>query len=420
VVPSLDLMTSPAAPDAPRATARTLLPVFLAHSMVHLFLMLFPAVLFIIKRDFGQSYTSLGAVYMGATMVYGAGALPVGIVVRRVRPIVLVRLGTLAAALASLAIAAAPGAGVLAAALVLLGAAASIHHTAAFTHIAAVGRNDSRLFGYWGAWGNVGLAASPAFGGLLGWLVSWRLPFAVAGCLGLVLTVVLWLRPAGDSGLPAAAPPDGDAAGGATHMPSLAFVFGMSIAMGFVYTGFATYLPAFTGERAAFLPAADVVRGGLIASFVYCVGFFGQWWGGHAGARRHFARRYTIIVAANAFLLVAVFGTRDWPLLAMLALFSLVHFSTQPLENTAIARFTASRDLSLCYALSCVASFGIGSLASLAGGHIADAAGGDLKWIFLMLAGVAGLAALCGIGLMATERSRAGYAQLPAVTARID
>ncbi len=399
-------MTRAAAAPVPRATSRALLPVYLAHSMVHLFLMLFPAVLFIIKRDFDQSYTTLGAVYMGATMIYGLGALPVGLVIRRVRPIVLIRLGTLAAALASLVIAAAPGPGVLAAALIALGAAASIHHTSAFTHIAAAGNNDSRLFGYWGAWGNVGLAVSPAFGGLLGWLVSWRLPFAVAGCLGLALTAVLWLRPAGESRLPAETSP---VAAGAqrTHVPALAFVFGMSIAMGFVYTGFATYLPAFTGERASFLPAADVVRGGLIASLVYCIGFFGQWWGGHAGARRHLERRYTLIVSANALILVAVFAARDWPLLVALALFSFVHFSTQPLENTAIAKFTAPRDLSLCYALSCVASFGIGSLASLIGGRIADATGGDLKWIFLMLAGVAVLAALCGLGLMAAARTRA-------------
>ena len=102
-----------------------------------------------------------------------------------------------------------------------------------------------------------------------------------------------------------------------------------------------------------------------------------------------------------------MFATRDWPLLAVLALFSFVHFSTQPLENTAIAKFTAPRDLSLCYALSCVAAFGVGSLASLAGGRIADAAGGDLKWIFLMLAGVAGLGAPCGRGLMAAAARRA-------------
>ncbi|MGO8685311.1 MAG: MFS transporter, partial [Thermoleophilia bacterium] len=314
-------------------SSRSLLPVYLAHSLVHLYLMLFPAVLFIVKHQFGQSYAILGAVYMGATMVYGFGALPVAYWVTRTNPLVLIRVGTLAAALACFGIATAPNAAILAVGLLVLGAAASVHHTAAFTYIAHVSENDARLFGHWGAWGNIGLTISPAFAGLLGWLVSWRLPFAAAGVLGLIISAVLWRRGTSPSAAPARTEAPRDVAPVTTNLTALAWLFGISMAMGFIYTGFTTYLPAYTGVRASFLPTADVVRGGLVASLVYGVGFFGQWWGGHIGARPHLPRRYTFIIAGNAVLLAGIFASASWLLMAMLIVFSFLHFSTQPLEK---------------------------------------------------------------------------------------
>lgn len=407
---------TPATAGPMPVSSRSLLPVYLAHSLVHLYLMLFPAVLFIVKHQFGQSYAILGAVYMGTTMIYGFGAMPVAYWVTRTNPMVLIRLGTLAAAFACLAIAAAPNAAVLAVGLLALGAAASVHHTAAFTHIARVSNNDARLFGHWGAWGNVGLTIAPAFAGILGWLVSWRLPFAAAGVLGLVVSAVLWRRETSPSTAPTRAETSPCAVRATSNVAALAWLFGISMAMGFIYTGFTTYLPAYTGVRASFLPTADVVRGGLVASLVYGIGFFGQWWGGHMGARPHLPRRYTFIVAGNAVLLVGIFASASWLLIAMLIAFSFLHFSTQPLENTVIARFTAQRSLSLVYALTCVVSFGIGSLAAFVGGIVADAAHGHLQWVFLTLAAVAGVATACGIGLQAVTRPHSTAAALTAAT----
>ena len=114
------------------------------------------------------------------------------------------------------------------------------------------------------------------FGALLAWLVSWRLPFACAGGLGLALAAVLWLR------MPRLPDPAfaGDARehepGSRTYVPALALVFAITIALGFIFRGFTTYLPSWMAQRADVLPAAQVVRGGLIASLVYAVGFLGR------------------------------------------------------------------------------------------------------------------------------------------------
>ena len=71
--------------------------------------------------------------------------------------------------------------------------------------------------------------------------------------------------------------------------------------LGFVFTGFAAFLPAITGVRVAFLPA--------------------------------------------------VFVFQDWGLVAILAAFSFVHFSTQPLANTLIARFTSQQARGMSFAV---------------------------------------------------------------------
>ena len=400
--PQLDL-TGRAAVDVTRSTSGDLAPVYAAHALVHLLLTLFPAVLFILRAESGQSYAVLGATYGAAMLAYGLGAIPVGLLANRLRPLTFLRASTGAAALAAAAIAAAPGTYWFAAALVGLGAACSVHHTAALTLITRAGRSDPRLFGHWGMMGNLGLALAPAFGGLLAAWVGWRLPFAVGAALGFGVTAWLFLgtaRIADDVALEtltAEEPHD-------THLPSLTLVYVISAALGFVFTGFAAFLPAIAGTRVGFLPATTVVRGGIVASLIYTVGFFGQWWGGHAGRRRRLERRYTLIIAANAACLLAAFWLQDWALIAILVAFSFVHFSTQPLENTLIARFTSHRARGMSFAVSCVLAFGVGALGAWAGGLVADAAGGRLQFVFLLLAAVAGVAALCGVALQRTAR----------------
>jgi predicted MFS family arabinose efflux permease len=251
--------------------------------------------------------------------------------------------------------------------------------------------------------GNLGLAVAPAFGGLLAAWASWRLPFAAGAALaaGATLWLVLGTSHIADD-VPvhvlAAEEPH------PTHPPALALVYVISAAMGFVFTGFAAFLPAITGVRVAFLPATVVVRGGIVASLVYSVGFFGQWWGGFTGSRGRLEVRYAGVIAANAVCLLVAFALQDWALMAVLIAFSFVHFSTQPLENTLIARYTSHEARGMSFAVSCALSFGMGSLGAWAGGAVADAASGRLQYVFLLLAAVAAVAAACAAALALVAR----------------
>ena|GEM_PF-2508148 len=59
--------------------------------------------------------------------------------------------------------------------------------------------------------------------------------------------------------------------------------------------------------------------------------------------------------------MAAAFVLQDWRLVAILAAFSFVRFSTQPLENTLIARFTPQQARGMSFVVSCALNFGVGA-----------------------------------------------------------
>jgi predicted MFS family arabinose efflux permease len=412
----------------PGVRSRTLAPVYLTHAMVHLAIGLFPAVLIVLRTQFDTSYALLGGVFAAAMFVYGFGALPVGLVLHRVSPLLLVRLSLGGITLMLLAIAISPNRAWFAAALLLLGIACAPYHTAALTLVSRVSDNDPRFIGHHGMWGNIGLAGAPTFGALLAWAVSWRLPFACAAGLGALLLVPLCTRlPAmatgadlGDGERERTGPTAGAAGGGTgghdrpvppgaddrTDRPALVLVLAITSALGFVYRGFATYLPALTAQRADLIPASALVAGGLLATLVYATGFFGQWWGGHLGGRRRALWIYAGLLTAAAALLAAAFFVVDVALIALLAAFSFTHFCTQPMDNTFTGRFTSQRRRGIGYGLSFGLSFGVGSLAAWLCGRAADAAGGELQYVLLPLSAASLVAALMAVGLALVVRRR--------------
>jgi hypothetical protein len=56
-----------------RPPVPSLLPVYLAHATTHLYIGLFPAVLFMLRETFSASYATLGAVFTAAMLAAVAG-----------------------------------------------------------------------------------------------------------------------------------------------------------------------------------------------------------------------------------------------------------------------------------------------------------------------------------------------------------
>ncbi len=115
--------------------APSLLPVYLAHATTHLSIGLFPAVLFMLRETFSASYRTLGGVFTSAMLAYGLLALPTGLILNHVSPLLVVRLVLVAGAAACLAIALAPNELAFAIAPIALGMPCGPYHTAGLTPV---------------------------------------------------------------------------------------------------------------------------------------------------------------------------------------------------------------------------------------------------------------------------------------------
>ena len=385
-----------------RLSSRALLPLYLAHSLQHVLLGIYPAVLFLLKEQTGASYALLGAVFTAAMLLFGLGAFPTGFLLNRVRPLVMVRACLAVAALAAALIAAAPTAPVVAGGLLLLGLALAPYHTAANTLLSRASGNDARLTAHHGMFGSIGLAIAPAFGTLLAYAGGWRLPFAVGGGLAVVVLALTLLLP------PLANPRDASAdpghSLGVTDVRALGLVFAITVCLGFVFRGFETYLPSLLVQRADVFAGSRLVQAGLLASLVYGVGFFGQWWASKLGHHRDVERIYTALLAGQTVVLLVVFLLTQWALVLVLLLFSFLHFTAQPIDNVLTGKYTSLSRRGVGYGLSFGLSFAVGSLAAVAGGAVADAAGGELQWVYLMLAAAGVVATVCGLALTRVAR----------------
>lgn len=385
-----------------RLSSRALLPLYLAHAFSHILLGIYPAVLYLLREESGASYALLGAVFTAATMLYGLGAFPTGFLLNRVRPLAVVRWCLVVAVAAAALTAAAPSVPSMAVGLLLLGFSLSPYHTAANTLVSRASGNDARITAHHGMFGSFGLALAPAFGTVLAYAGGWRLPFAVGAALtAVVLALTLLLPPLAD---PRDASGDPGHSLGLTHVRALSLVFAITVCLGFVFRGFETYLPSLLIQRADVFAGSRLVQAGLLASLIYTAGFFGQWWASRLGRRRDVELVYTALLAGQTLVLVVVFIATQWPLVLLLLLFSFVHFTTQPIDNVLTGKYTSLSRRGVGYGLSFGLSFAVGSLAAVAGGAVADAAGGDLRWVYLMLTVPGVVAAGCGIALAVVAR----------------
>ena len=170
---------------------RTVFLLNLAHTVDHLFLLIFATAVGSIAADFGFArWEDLMPYGAGAFVMFGLGSLPAGrlgdLWGRRAMMVVFFFGIGAAAILASLA----QGPWQLAAALTLLGAFASIYHPVGIPMLLQGAAKPGAVIGLNGLSGNLGIAFSAALTGWLVQLVGWRAAFAVPGLAVLGLGLV--------------------------------------------------------------------------------------------------------------------------------------------------------------------------------------------------------------------------------------
>ena len=371
--------------------------IYAAHGASHGFVLVLPAVLVTLRAEFGASFTTLGTVATVSSMLYGLGALPAGLLADRVGAPVLLRVFAGASAVCCVLAALAPGIWSLAAALALLGAAGALYHPSGLAEVTLNVPGGGRELGIHGGFGNGGTALAPLVAGAVAAAWSWRASYGLAAVAAAVLLVALVRQVPRDRRLP----PQGQAAAGGVGRGALAVVMFLAAAEGFVFQGFVTFLPAFLAEVGGTGQAA-AARGGVLAAVVLLLGVPGQLIGGRLAETdpRRLALRYASLYAGAVLAGLAVRAAGPTPLgVALAGLFSLLIFLGQPITNQLVARSTRAARRGAAYGTYFSLSFGVGALAGVAGGVVADRSG--LAAVFGFLGLVAVVNTLGGLAVRA-------------------
>jgi MFS family permease len=387
-------MTTPDRSIPPVATAaqlRLVRLVGLSHATNHFGMLIFPAVLLLVQREFGIGYSSLGILASGGLLCYGIGALPAGILADRFGGERILAIWLFGGSLACLLIARAETPVEIGVGLALLGLASSLHHpagSAIITNLHRVtGLHVGRAFGLIGVMGNTGMAASPLLSGMIGVRWGWRAAFLMGALPGLLLCIPCWRSRRAPQG--AAEEPSSRRPRWSDIRLPLFILFAIETIMGFIFQGFSTFLPAYLAQFGGIpgLAAAHVTRGGILASAAFLFGGFG-----HLAAGRLMgltAREVVFLVTTGlgAACLVGM-GLSDGLLLVVCsALLTLTHFSLATMSNTFIAFHAPSHLGGTAFGITFTLAFGVGSLASSIMGLVGESFG--LPAVFLVLAGLA-------------------------------
>ncbi len=383
-----------------------------AHTMVHFFEQVFPALIPMMIVYFRIDLAEAGEMQMFLAMAFGLGALPAGYITDRIGPKRIVMTYLIGAAASSIYIATTTSVATFSIGLAALGAFISLYHPAGTALVTTQIRQVGKGLGYHGMGGGMGVAIAPALATMLA-VVSprygWRLSFFAFGIMGLLV--------AAGVGTLRFASVQSNEAENARHrfLPERIVSKGMgkafivylfvAVMVGFCYRGLMTFLPIYFSQEltGGIFTGSALVKGGRFATLTLLVGVLGQFLGGQLTARYNIEKLYAVLLVITVPMLFMMSIMSNYALFLISMVFALFHFAGQPVGNSLVAKYTDEGGRGLGFGIYFASAFGIGSLASGFSGMLADRFG--LGSIFLVLGGLIFLGFLAMLYLARINKS---------------
>lgn len=403
------------------------------HALVHTYELSIPIFMTVWLLEFPVSTAALGIIVAIGYGLFGVGAVPGGIVTDMIGSRWIIIACLIGMGVSFLLVGIATNVLMLALALAIWGAAASVYHPAGLSLISKGVSNPGRAFGFHGAGGNVGIAFGPLVTALLLIVLDWRTVAILLGLLG-IAGAMYGYRLSFEETAPSRKHTAIRTDGGRGFMRSLlddvrllatfGFILVISIVMfnGLFYRGLLTFLPevldGFLGPMADLLPDLDVGGDGVAEEtldfgrylyiFLLMVGIIGQYTGGILVDRIASEKGLAFFlgamtITAGLFVPLASIGTAA--LLFMLVILGFVMFAIQPMTQTTVAKYSPSEVRGLSYGFTYLAVFGIGALGAAIAGLALDLA--SVPVLFLTLAAIA--SAGCLLSLVLIRYGEADY-----------
>ncbi len=369
------------------------------HVMTHLLMLLYPTVVLALEKRFALSYGELMLLSLPGTVLYGAGALPAGILGDRwsaERMMVLFYVGS---GLAAIATGLANGPLGIGIGLGLVGLFGSIYHPVGIAWLVRNAENRGRILGWNGIFGSIGVGIAPATAGALTQWIDWRAAFIVPGAVALVigLALAVLVRRGAVVAAKTDLKPQPEPARGDVMRAFFALSVTM-LAAGIIYQSMTVALPKLFEQRLTDLTQGGTLGAGGFASLVFAEGMFipliGGWLADRYSLKWVYVGSWLVAVPALLLSLRLV----ELPLFAMTAVvFSLMSLST-PAENALLVRYTPGRWRATAFGAKFVLSLGVSSLGLPLVAFIYDRTS-DFAWLFLVLGALAATIVAAGVFL---------------------
>lgn len=386
-----------------------------SHALVHTYELTIPLLMVIWLDQFPVTEATLGLVVAVGYGLFGFGALPSGILSDRFgsQRLIAVCLLGMGASFALLSVAA--NLVMIAAAVCLWGAAASIYHPSGLSLISKGVKDTGSGFAYHGMAGNAGIALGPLLTVLLLVFVDWRTAALVLAIPALVAVAGI-LRVDIDESAAVNLASDGGDSRAETNLSSFgefvgasrslflggfAFIFAIIIFNGLYYRGILTFLPELLSD---FTAATVVSNLGVLSErlnpsdFIYIgllmVGIGGQYVGGraldHVPVEKGLLAGY-VVLASIAVLFIPASSMGVVAIIAVSLVLGFVLFSLQPLYQFAVAEYSPADTRGLSYGYTYLGQFGVGAAGAAIVGFILTYS--SVSVVFIAVGGFALIAA---------------------------
>lgn len=381
-----------------------------SHALSHAYLLVFPAVLLLLKKDFDVGYLGLGVIGNVMSFAYGLGALPSGMIFNRIGAKKLYIVGFLGSTVACFIAAISPNLVILTIGLALLGALGSLYHPLANALITAKVEAYGKGLGIHGAAGNIGLASAPFVAGLIGSYWGWRYSYMFLVLPGITLSVwALFVdmsmekEKRGSNDTPGTSPSfsvQADHGFLVYFSLPLILLYLVNTLQSFSFHGVTTFLPTYMAKYTSFQIFSwdSVAIGGTLSGLALFTGVFGQYAGGVLADKPNLKRNLVFMAVFSFPFILCMAFLKDAILLIMALSFFFFNFSLQPMVNTLLARHTTLKMRGTAFGIFFFASFGLGSMASSFSGFVAQTFG--LPWVFFGLSLTTLLLVLMGLILV--------------------
>jgi len=341
-----------------------------AHSLNHSLFAIAPPLLGLIMSSLNVTKSEIGLVTAIASLLYGVGALaggPLGDKIGETRTITICLALSGLSAFIMLATGATATIYIYALALILIAIWASLYHPTANSLISKAFKGKvSESMGLHGVGGTLGVVLTPTIAWFIGATYGWPWAFATFGVLSIMVAILF----AKSFGKTIERSSNGGTILDALKIRELWVLLIFNVAIGLFMKGIELFFPTFLKENRAI----DPMWASIAYTLVLAVGVPAQWIGGKAADKIGSKR---VLIATSTGICISLLSLLLFPVPIIgigifIAFYGFCFYAHQPALNSLTGFCCPENQRGAVYGIFFFTSFGIGSIAQVIGGYIAD------------------------------------------------